>query len=254
MLFRRVREHVRSHDWFAVAVDFLIVVLGIFAGLQVDNWNETRKDRALEQEYLERLYDDAVETIERNEDMRQFLLGHAERAGIVLEALRTCDLDPSNRDDFATGLFQLGKLFPPYMADGTLMELRSTGNLALLQSDTIRQQMDQAIAQYVEFERVWSQITGRVIPPVNYVDRLVAYTIEQEMRGNVAIGWEQLEMDFRAACGDRRLYNSVAAVRNYTYDVAAWLRLTGQAFAQLQDALAQEIYQSSGSVPKQQVR
>jgi hypothetical protein len=241
MLYRRVRDHVRSHDWFAVAIDFLIVVVGIFAGLQVDNWNEARKERALEREYLERLYDDAAETVERNEVMRQFLLSHAERAGVVLEALRECELDPSDRDDFATGLFQLGKLFPPYMADGTLTELRSTGNLALLQSATVRHEMDQAIAQYVEFERVWSQITGRVIPPVNYVDSQIAYAIEEEMRGNEAIGWGQLEIDFAAACGDRRFYNSVAAVRNYTYDVAAWLNLTGQAFAKLRDTLDQEL-------------
>jgi hypothetical protein len=42
MLLRRIREHATSHNWFAVSVDLLIVVLGVFLGMQVNNWNEAR--------------------------------------------------------------------------------------------------------------------------------------------------------------------------------------------------------------------
>ncbi len=30
MVIRRVREHVASHNWFAVAVDLAIVAIGVF--------------------------------------------------------------------------------------------------------------------------------------------------------------------------------------------------------------------------------
>lgn len=52
MIPRRIGEHVKAHNWFAVSVDFLIVVVGVFVGLQVNNWNEARRDRALEARYL----------------------------------------------------------------------------------------------------------------------------------------------------------------------------------------------------------
>jgi hypothetical protein len=42
MVIRRIREHVVTHNWFAVGVDFLIVVVGVFIATQADNWNETR--------------------------------------------------------------------------------------------------------------------------------------------------------------------------------------------------------------------
>jgi hypothetical protein len=42
MIPRRLYAHVKAHDWFAVAVDFVIVVLGVFVGMQVNNWNEAR--------------------------------------------------------------------------------------------------------------------------------------------------------------------------------------------------------------------
>jgi hypothetical protein len=48
MIPRRIAEHVKAHNWFAVAIDFAIVVVGVFVGLQVSNWNEALRDRSRE--------------------------------------------------------------------------------------------------------------------------------------------------------------------------------------------------------------
>ena len=45
MLFRRIKTHVEKENWFAVFVDFLIVVVGVFIGIQVANWNDARGDK-----------------------------------------------------------------------------------------------------------------------------------------------------------------------------------------------------------------
>jgi hypothetical protein len=42
MLLRRVMEHVREQNWSAVGIDFVIVVVGVFIGIQVSNWNGAR--------------------------------------------------------------------------------------------------------------------------------------------------------------------------------------------------------------------
>lgn len=52
MISRRLYEHVRTHDWFAVALDFVIVVVGVFLGVQVSNWNAARVDRMVLESYL----------------------------------------------------------------------------------------------------------------------------------------------------------------------------------------------------------
>lgn len=241
MLFRRFRKHVENQDWFAVAVDFLIVVLGIFAALQVGNWNEERKDRIKERRYLVRLYDDATRTVERNESQRRFMVGHAELAGMILASLEACDLKPELRDDFATGVYQLGKLYPPYMATGTLEELRSTGNLAILRSIELRRELDRAVEEFTELDRVWPQAMARVTPPVNYVDGVVAIKIDRETSGNSTITWDQLGIDFDELCADPQFYNAIAAVRNYTFDVATWLNSTSQAFDRLRGSIAGEM-------------
>jgi hypothetical protein len=61
MLQRRFYEHVKAHNWFAVASDFVIVVIGVFLGIQVSNWNDSRVAYGRETDYLRELRDEIVE-------------------------------------------------------------------------------------------------------------------------------------------------------------------------------------------------
>jgi hypothetical protein len=59
MVIRRFREHVADQNWFAVLIDVGIVVLGVFLGTQVSNWNadrlETRRAEELRLRLIEEL-------------------------------------------------------------------------------------------------------------------------------------------------------------------------------------------------------
>lgn len=48
MRLRSLTEHIREQNWFAVALDFFIVVVGILIAFQITNWNERRSNRVLE--------------------------------------------------------------------------------------------------------------------------------------------------------------------------------------------------------------
>lgn len=48
MLLRRIIEHVRDQNWTAVFIDFFIVVIGVYLGLQVQEWGSARADRQRE--------------------------------------------------------------------------------------------------------------------------------------------------------------------------------------------------------------
>ena len=58
MLLRSLTKHVRDQNWFAVFLDFFIVVTGILIAFQITNWNEGRSDKATEVEYLIQLNND----------------------------------------------------------------------------------------------------------------------------------------------------------------------------------------------------
>lgn len=50
MILRRITEPMKDQNWFAVGIELVILVLGVFIGIQVANWNEARKDRAVQLE------------------------------------------------------------------------------------------------------------------------------------------------------------------------------------------------------------
>lgn len=52
MLLRRVIDHVKAQNWTAVGLDFVIVVVGVFIGIQVANWNDARAFNDRETELL----------------------------------------------------------------------------------------------------------------------------------------------------------------------------------------------------------
>ena len=55
MILRRITEHVRAQNWFAVAIEFVIVVVGVFVGLQAQDWSTARAEQKAERAAIERL-------------------------------------------------------------------------------------------------------------------------------------------------------------------------------------------------------
>jgi len=47
VILRRLIEHLKQQHWTAVGIDLLIVILGVFIGTQVSNWNTARLERDL---------------------------------------------------------------------------------------------------------------------------------------------------------------------------------------------------------------
>ncbi len=55
MILRHLADAIRGQNWFTVLIELAVVVVGIFLGLQIDDWNERRKENSLERGYVERL-------------------------------------------------------------------------------------------------------------------------------------------------------------------------------------------------------
>lgn len=55
MIFRRFATNLRRQDWTAVVVELIVVVAGVFIGLQASNWNTDRETTAKAVDFTERL-------------------------------------------------------------------------------------------------------------------------------------------------------------------------------------------------------
>jgi hypothetical protein len=86
MILRELADAIRQQNWFTVVLEVLIVVAGIFIGLQVDDWNSLRKDRTDERSYLIRLHDEIMNAESLSE---RLLTRRIERQKIAFSVLDT---------------------------------------------------------------------------------------------------------------------------------------------------------------------
>jgi hypothetical protein len=64
MILRRLTENLRAQNWTAITIEFLIVVIGVFIGTQVANWNQGRLAKVETQRMLEQLVPELQSQIE----------------------------------------------------------------------------------------------------------------------------------------------------------------------------------------------
>ena len=138
MILRRFISHFRKQEWTAIALDFLIVVVGVFIGLQVSIWNETRRERALEHEYLLRLYSDMQESLATKPDRVEWDKSRMEQQAMILKHLRSGGLPGADRQAFENGLAFVGFVSGIDVDWSTVEELQSTGAMNIIRDVSLR--------------------------------------------------------------------------------------------------------------------
>lgn len=157
MLLRRVIQHVRKQEWTAIAIDFVIVVAGVFVGIQVANWNETRRDRALERVYLTRI---AADLAKSTSDIDASIRLAQEREGLGRLLMRAVSDEQPVRAEpgkFIAALLTASYTFTPGIRSLAFDEMKSVGDLALIQD---KQLLDEISEYYTDIRETaqWSYI------------------------------------------------------------------------------------------------
>lgn len=97
MVIRRIREHAATYNWFAVAIDIVVVVIGVFLGTQANNWNQARIERAAAADYRREIIDDLKDNeadLASRKAYYEAVRGHAVAALAALEALSAARGEP----------------------------------------------------------------------------------------------------------------------------------------------------------------
>ena len=72
MILRRLTENLRAQNWTAISIEFLIVVIGVFLGTQVANWNQQRIERRETERMLENLAPELQSQLEFIDNVRTY--------------------------------------------------------------------------------------------------------------------------------------------------------------------------------------
>lgn len=141
MILRRITEHLRKQHWTAIAIDFVIVVLGVFVGLQANSWNGEREDRRAERAVLHNLQADFTEIASTLNGKTPQLRGRRDAARYLIVALRQ-ERPPSNDTIFRDSIAQVFYVETPAHRSSTYVRLLSTGDIRLLRDEHLRALLD----------------------------------------------------------------------------------------------------------------
>jgi hypothetical protein len=143
MILRRVIEHFKKQEWTAIFLDFVIVVLGVFVGMQVSNWNAARVDRVRAHEYLQRIGADLDADIATYNDRLAFWAKVAAYGAKGLDYAETGDAKGASQWDLLLAFFQSSQVAEYYTTQTTYDELTSAGEIGLLADTGFRNDLAQ---------------------------------------------------------------------------------------------------------------
>ena len=146
-LFRNIRQRLLSEGktgrYFKYAIgEIILVVIGILLALKINNWNEERKQRNIEQEYLLSLQ------IEFNTNLDKINTSITENEKILnsINSLLTLfdndvldTLSNNNMNQLFRSVFGNQMNFKP--STGVLNDMISSGNLKLIINQKLRQRL-----------------------------------------------------------------------------------------------------------------
>ena len=137
MILRRITEHVKTQNWFAVVLDFVIVVIGVFIGIQVANWNSLAQARSKEFVILEQLATQFESAVEDAKKAKVDSDTNLEATRTVLRVIRD-GKEPEDKAAFLETLRSAGSFISGPLEPVTLTELLATGRLSEMSSPGLR--------------------------------------------------------------------------------------------------------------------
>ena len=139
MLLRRVVAHVRRQDWTAIGIDFVIVVVGVFIGIQVSNWNDERLREQTARTYIERIREDLSANLF---DLGERLAYFRQVRANALAALSALD-GPGDAlgEQFLIDAYQASQMLPRRFGRDTYDEILSVGANSAIADVTVRNRL-----------------------------------------------------------------------------------------------------------------
>ena len=142
-LFRKIRQQLLSETKYPIYLlyaggEILLVVLGILIALQIDNWNEDKKDRNTEQQYLLALKEEFIFNHEELESVSTRNKMNADNMVKLVNHMGPADFEITEEElgDLLRGSLSNEIQFNP--SQGVLDEIISSGKLGMFSNPELR--------------------------------------------------------------------------------------------------------------------
>jgi hypothetical protein len=152
----RLARDLRDLRWGQVAVELLLLVLGILIALAIDDWMQDRRDAQTERQNLEAIVRDLDRDLLVLKDFADFHESQVADGVMAYRALRT-EPDVKDKEGVARAVSRLISRRTLRLSHPTYSNLVGTGNISLIRNAELR---DRIVGLYEANER-WATIIDR---------------------------------------------------------------------------------------------
>ena len=189
-LLTKFRKTLVEANYGALALEIFVVIVGILVAFQIDRWGIERQERRDEHQYLVRLQEDLLFEI----SLMDVSIEHAETRIATVRFLDEVAADPDiaaeRQEDVISALEKVTWRSFPHISAFVYTELQNTGNLSLIQSEKLRQELaeyyslirfESVIGLDLEVQRAFSRLTSGILS----TDELVYIEEGQRSQGQL---------------------------------------------------------------------
>lgn len=137
MLLSRLNKHLKEQNWFAVGLEIVIVVIGLLIAFQIDRWYDQAQEHKREISYLERLGENLNGNLRELNMNIEFYSKVFDYGQLALAYSEGSNPNATNWE-VLLALFHSSQIWPIIPNPSTYEELKSAGELSLIRSVNLR--------------------------------------------------------------------------------------------------------------------
>ena len=141
LMLKRIAAYIRNHDWFAVVVEILVIMIGLMLALQLDRWREHREELDLEYVYIQRLANDIATDIPDIEYAIELQSMRRELVHLLMDVAENPDAALEQPVLFLGAVDQAAYTYTPTLTNHTFENLRTTGDMRLIRSVAVKDKL-----------------------------------------------------------------------------------------------------------------
>jgi len=178
MILRRIAQNLKQQHWTGVLIELVIVVLGVFLGLQAQEWanaraEQHRADVLFQQERGD--LDNEKVGLEANKAYLETVAGYARTAAQGLQAPDSVDADT-----WVASVYQATQSFTSSSNRATFDEMESTGAIDLIRNARMRV----LLVNYYSFRWANSDIATAQAPYRQLVRSVLPFKLQKAIKAS----------------------------------------------------------------------
>ena len=130
-MLRRMTHALREQNWATIVVEFVLLVGGVFLGIQAANWNEARRDQHRERAYLGRIAAELDEGVLKVQRSNALTLERMALDQLLIDSVTRPELVRADPGYFIYAVTRGGYTFSPNVNGYTFDEIKSNGDLGI---------------------------------------------------------------------------------------------------------------------------